>query len=429
MQSIKKEEDSYNRFVSNSALMIFRSLTVLLQINGIRPFAPQLSFVNSSKHADTNNCSSFTFNVKPDVYVYSDGTSHGCNISKFEVNIEFKWNNIHDAFCKNPGVNQSVVSQTDKGFDTLGQITSYAVAQLGTQYRTHAFSVLIIHNRARIIRWDREGAIVTNTFNYYHESHLAYFFYRFARASPALHGIDTSVTPASNEDAALTRTVLKLATTTCMLKVAVPQDPAIEDSDWLTLIIPQPVAKCFLLIGRWTCTCPVFDILNNRVVMFKDSWRMSLKDVLPEGETHKLLKSHNVRNVTSCIAFNDVIHTTPEQNTQTVKFGSAKWACPNKAVTPHILHRLVLDLVGKQLTDFESSRELVQSVRDALLGTYLLCTYYLMSILIIHAAHQDASKNAKILHQDLSIRNIVIYRGRGFLIYWDLAKLLIIQGP
>ncbi|KAG1896837.1 uncharacterized protein F5891DRAFT_932725, partial [Suillus fuscotomentosus] len=148
-------------------------------------------------------------------------------------------------------------------------------------------------------------------------------------------------------------------------------------------------------IGRWTRTCPVFDIFNNRVVMFKDSWRMSLKDVLPEGETHKLLKSHNVRNVTSCIAFNDVIHTTPEQNTQDCQ-----------AVTPHILHRLVLDLVGEQLTDFESSRELVQSVRDALL------------------AHQDASKNAKILHQDLSVRNIVIYRGRGFLIYWDLAKVL-----
>ncbi|KAG1797469.1 uncharacterized protein HD556DRAFT_1441030 [Suillus plorans] len=394
MQSIKKEEDSYDRF-----------------INGIRPFAPQLSFVNSSKHADTNNCSSFTFNVKLDVCVYANGTSHGCDISKFEVNIEFKWNDIHDAFRKHPGVDQSVVSQTDKGFDTLGQITSYAVAQLGAQYRTHVFSILIIHNCACIIRWDREGAIVTNTFDYYHESHLADFFYCFARASPALCGVDTSITPASNEDAALARTALKLATTTHMLKVAVPQDPAIEDSDWLTLIIPQPVAKGFPLVGRWTCTCPAFDILNNRVVMFKDSWHVSLKDVLPEGETYKLLKSHNVRNVATCITFHDVIHATPEKNTQTVKFGSAEWACPNKAVTPHILHRLVLDLVGEQLTDFESSRELVQSVRDALL------------------AHQDAYKNAKILHRDLSVGNIVIYRGRGFLIDWDLAKLLTIQGP
>ncbi|KAG1800243.1 uncharacterized protein HD556DRAFT_1222013, partial [Suillus plorans] len=228
------------------------------------------------------------------------------NISKFEVNIKFKWNDIHDAFCKYPGVDQSVVSQTDKGFDTLGQITSYAVAQLGAQYRNHVFSILIISNRARIIRWDREGAIITNTFDYYYKLHLTNFFYHFAQASHALYGIDTSVTPASNEDAALTRMVLKLTTTMRMLKVAVPQDPAIEDPDWLTLIIPQPVAKGFPLVGCWTRTCPVFDNLNNRVVMFKDSWCVSLKDVLPEGETYKLLKSHNVRNVATCITFHDV---------------------------------------------------------------------------------------------------------------------------
>ncbi|KAG1802899.1 uncharacterized protein HD556DRAFT_1304139 [Suillus plorans] len=394
VQSIKKEEDSYEPF-----------------INAMRPFAPQLTFVNTSKHADTKNCSSFTFNVKPDVCVYADGTSHGCDIFKTEIHIEFKWNDAHDAFSKHPEVDDPIVSQTDKGFDTLGQITSYAAAQLGAQYRTHIFSVLIIRNHARIIRWDREGAIVMATFDYNSEPHLADFFHRFGRASPALRGVDTSVTPASDEEAALARTALKLDATVRMFKVAIPQDPTVEDSDWLTLIISHPVAKGFPVVGRWTCTCPAFDILNNRVVMFKDSWRMSIKDVLPEGETYKLLKSHNVCNVATCIAFHDVIHPIPQQNTQTVKFRSAKWACPNKAVTPHTLHHLVLDLVGEKLTDFESSHQLVQSVRDALL------------------AHQDAYSNAKILHRDLSVGNIVIYRGKGFLIDWDLAKLLTIQGP
>ncbi|KAG0695100.1 hypothetical protein DFH29DRAFT_787732, partial [Suillus ampliporus] len=142
-------------------------------------FAPQLLFVNTSKHADMKNCSSFTFNVKPDVCVYADGTSHGCDISKSEVIIEFKWTNAHDALNKNPRVDQPIVSQTNKGFNTLGQITSYAVTQLGAQYRTHAFSVLIIRNRARIIRWDREGAIIMNTFDYYHKPHLANFFHHF----------------------------------------------------------------------------------------------------------------------------------------------------------------------------------------------------------------------------------------------------------
>ncbi|KAG2065458.1 hypothetical protein BDR04DRAFT_1032710, partial [Suillus decipiens] len=196
-----------------------------------------------------------------------------------------------------------------------------------------------------------------------------------------------------------------------MFKVAVPQDPDVEDSDCLTLIIPQPTAKGFLPVGRWTRTCTALDIANNRVMMFKDSWHMTMKDVLPEGKTYKLLKSHNVCNIAECIAFHDVIHPISQQNTQTVKFASAEWACPNKAVTPHTLHCLVLNLVGEKLTDFKSSHQLVLSVRDALL------------------AHQDAYENAKILHQDLSMRNIVIFRGQGFLIDWDLAKLVIVEGP
>jgi hypothetical protein len=46
--------------------------------------------------------------------------------------------------------------------------------------------------------------------------------------------------------------------------------------------------------------------------MFKDSWRMSIKDVLPEGETYKLLKSHKVCKVARCIAFHDVVDVQGE---------------------------------------------------------------------------------------------------------------------
>ncbi|KAG1822597.1 uncharacterized protein BJ212DRAFT_1477017 [Suillus subaureus] len=82
-----------------------------------------------------------------------------------------------------------------------------------------------------------------------------------------------------------------------------------------------------------------------------------------------------------------VIHPIHQQDTKTVKFGNADWACPNNAVTPHTLHCLVLDLVGEKLTDFENS-----PVHDALL------------------AHQDAYQTTQILHQ-------------------DLTKLVIIEGP
>ncbi|KAG2341489.1 hypothetical protein BDR05DRAFT_846224, partial [Suillus weaverae] len=163
--------------------------------------------------------------------------------------------------------------------------------------------------------------------------------------------------------------------------------------------------------GRGTCTCPAFDLVNKKVVMFKDSWRVSLPDVLPEGETYKLLKSHNVRNVATCIAYHDVPFPITQQLNQTVKFSIAIWARPNTVITPHILHCLVLDIVGRKLTKFESSHQLVQSIRDALI------------------AHKDAHDLAKLLHRDLSVGNIVIHRNSGILIDWDLAKLITIQGP
>ncbi|KAG1721307.1 uncharacterized protein EDB91DRAFT_1064455 [Suillus paluster] len=345
-------------------------------INAIKPFAPQLSFVDTHNHADTQNCSkinSTVFNVKPDVCVYPGGyepSSRNCDISATEIIIEFKWSYSHDAFCEPSGAD-SVVSQTEKGMDTLGQITSYTAAQLGTQFRTHAFSVLIVRDRARIIRWDREGAIVTSAINYNNEPDLADFFHRYARASPEMRGVDTSVTLVSDKEADLARSQLNIPSTTRMFKIEVPN---VEGSGSLTLIIPQPITKPHSPVGRWTRACPAFDLVNKKLVMFKDSWRVSLPDVLPEGETYKLLKSHKVSNIANCVAYHDVPPSIPQQSTQTAKFGHAEWASSHLLLTPHTLHRLVLDIVGEKLTDFESSRQFILSVRDALIGTYFFST-------------------------------------------------------
>ncbi|KAG1831161.1 hypothetical protein DFJ58DRAFT_848314 [Suillus subalutaceus] len=387
--SVRNEEHAYTPF-----------------INAIKPFAPQLSFVDTHKYEDTKNCSklnSKVFNIKPDVCVYPDGcepSSPNCDVSTTEIIIEFKWSPSHDAF-RQPGAD-SLVSQTEKGMDTLGQITSYTAAQLGTQFRTHVFSVLIVRDRARIIRWDREGAIVTSPIDYNNEPHLADFFYRYARASPEMRGVDTSVTLAGDEEADLARSRLNIPSTTRMFKVDVPH---VEGSGSVTLVFPQPVMKPHSPVGRWTRACPAFDLVNKKLVMLKDSWRVSLPDVLPEGETYKLLMSKKVAHIPKCIAYHDVPPSIAQQSTQTAKFGSAEWALPHLPLTPHTHHRLALDIVGKNLTEFESSHQLVSSVRDALI------------------AHKDAFELAKVLHRDLSVGNVVIYKGKGYLIDWDLAKL------
>jgi len=77
-----------------------------------------------------------------------------------------------------------------------------------------------------------------DSFIYNHEPHLADFFYHYARALPEMHGVNTSVTPASTEDATLARMILELPTAMCMFKIVVSEDPAVEDSSSLMLIIP-----------------------------------------------------------------------------------------------------------------------------------------------------------------------------------------------
>jgi len=41
---------------------------------------------------------------------------------------------------------------TGKASQVLGQMTAYAMLIMGTQYRTHTFSVLIVNDIARLLR-------------------------------------------------------------------------------------------------------------------------------------------------------------------------------------------------------------------------------------------------------------------------------------
>ncbi|KAI6001492.1 hypothetical protein EDC04DRAFT_2503597, partial [Pisolithus marmoratus] len=94
--------------------------------------------------------------------------------------VGFKWDTSLDAF-DDPFVEEqldipSFVHPSKAAQDTLGQITAYASAQLGSQYHTHAFSVLIIWDATCIIRWDWEGVIVMYPIKYGKGQMLAKFF-------------------------------------------------------------------------------------------------------------------------------------------------------------------------------------------------------------------------------------------------------------
>lgn len=154
---------------------------------------------------DHNPRVDFPFKIKPDVSVYCSDSSPGAvtDSSKAEIFIEFKWNSIDDLFsmvhnvvcpnCEGRNLVKSSFHDTKSGSDTLGQITGYAVAQLGSQFCTHIYSILIMKDTERIIRWDKSGAIVTEAIKYNVSPLLAKFFHCYSKASPDMRGKDQSM--------------------------------------------------------------------------------------------------------------------------------------------------------------------------------------------------------------------------------------------
>jgi hypothetical protein len=108
--------------------------------------------------------------------------------------IEFKWNTSDDPFC-DPYIpagdnKRSILCPGKACADMLGQITLYAAAQLGSQFCTCIYSILIIKDSARIIQWGKTGAIVTEAIPYNMNPTIVEFFHRYHKAPSKVHGVD-----------------------------------------------------------------------------------------------------------------------------------------------------------------------------------------------------------------------------------------------
>jgi len=76
---------------------------------------------------------------------------------------------------------------------TLGQIiTKCIAAQMGLQYQTHSFSVLIVKDYARLMRWDRSDVIVTERIYYNKEPDFLEFFKLYDEAAPEVGAVTTN---------------------------------------------------------------------------------------------------------------------------------------------------------------------------------------------------------------------------------------------
>ena len=82
-----------------------------------------------------------------------------------------------------------------------GEAAVYTGELCARQFRTHCFSVSIYGTQVRLFRWDRAGVIISEAFDILKNPELlCLFMWRYANATDAQRGYDTSVTRASKEE-------------------------------------------------------------------------------------------------------------------------------------------------------------------------------------------------------------------------------------
>ncbi len=130
-------------------------------------------------------------------------------------------------------------------------------------------------------------------------------------------------------------------------------------------IICGPCTRPNIPAGRWTRTSVAYDVQRKKRILLKDSWRVLLDSITPEGEIYAKLHQNSVPNIPFCSRAGDVGDDTHHKS-WTHKFVSACGG--HMQLTPHWHYRLVLDTIGWKLERFSCSWEVVNAIHASLVG-------------------------------------------------------------
>ncbi|EED78695.1 predicted protein [Postia placenta Mad-698-R] len=326
--------------------------------------------------------------------------------------------------------------QTKGAIESRGQLSDYAMHLMRSQPRQFCFMVVIAGCYARILRWDRAGAIVSEAFEFVEDpSIMVTFLYNYMTMTQEERGFDMSVVEASDDDkeemiAWKTSMGNKLSsyhterfkeameTKWPIYKVTIPREdliPAAElgrkvnkagapkdssqsgsdiPAEDLTLLIGRPLSMSNSPTGRSTIGYVAFDMHGKRLVFMRDSWPLASPLRTTERTVYKDLWQKRVTNIATPISGGivkngDKIHRTITQKYRNTVHG--------KDTRARIHFRLITDEVYEPLDNCKS--------------------------------HHKAWTKARILHCDISRANIMVKRTgpkvgqvKGILIDWDLCK-------
>ena len=407
-----------------------------------------VEFVDS--HSKLNNQTFVMEGLRPSIVVYRNGSQEtGTNFERLESWIEL----VPEAdVFDNDG---EFMPETGVGTDIVGRLLGYTVAQMTSGFWTHCFSAVVFTDGARLIRWDRAGAIISERFSVTDESNpLIEFCQRLDYITPEQRGHDPSVrTPSDRQRQEACDALRPIRGVN---GIEINEETLVEylvnDATGKTrsFIGPPPKKQVMLLRGRSTRGCPVYDDETKRICYMKDTWRIDSSDLKREGDIYAVLLEKGVHGVAKVVVHGDVnvdhLYTNygnqvgsdlPQNSsscsdfnslhcTQTDKFCEKEWANrPGRRMQGFVHYRLVLDTVGRDLSSFKSSKEALQALIDALTGMVPPFSLAMSLMSSLALAHGEAYTKARILHQDISLGNIIITEnGRGILIDWDFAHTL-----
>ncbi|EED83781.1 predicted protein [Postia placenta Mad-698-R] len=359
-----------------------------------------------------------------------------------------------------------------------GQLADYAARILQRQHLLFFFMIAITRNEARLMRWDRAGAIVTQPLDLRDPDQadkLLTFLYRLSRAKPEQRGCDRTVQRATKKeidlmreakdsipqgDYRLKRLNLAMAEGWPVYKVLCREDDVVSVDAWratstntdsASSTVPPPSLSLANIgslsedpdpFGPGTSsTARTASKARNRPAVHYRCFLICKHDFssdspigrgtrgylaydMKTGKFVYLKDSWRVSTGNSEIKVYQRLHERGVENIATPICGGdvvdidgtlhRTLAQKHNRKAEYIHCRLVVEEIGESILDYPTSKDLVAVMYGAI------------------TAHQQACEKAEVMHRDISEANMLMipdpnspYAGvtkRGILIDWDLCK-------
>ena len=257
--------------------------------------------------------------------------------------------------------------------------------------------IIFLGTSARLVRIDRASIFATQRFNYVkNEGYLTEFLWRYARLSLAQRGFDPSVKrlhPKNTRDPLVQLMRTKLSD---VQEGNIAVEPHIfeaykasldENVPWWKLevhdegnavvrsfVVGKPHFLAAGVRGRGTRCYIAQEVLQDGTglklgdfVYLKDAWRVKHEEIEKEGTTLRHLNENKVPHVPTVVCHGALPEQLTTSRTIWMQLNPEEDYCP---INEHQHYRLVVEEIGKPLSQFKNSRELVRALCNVVEGVY-----------------------------------------------------------